>query len=137
MPVSSPRSSGWRATAWIIEPKMFPIPMPAPTAPSPTPTPNAIALPRSATLPLVAARSVLTPASLVCGFDGAADVDGGEKGEDEGLDRDDDADLEDVDHDRDGDRDDRDDVAAEDENQAEHDEDEHVARKHVREEPDG
>ena len=35
--------------------------------------------------------------SLVFRFDGPADVDGGEQREDEGLDRDDDADLEDVD----------------------------------------
>src|SRR3954451_10939937 len=30
MPWSSPRSSGWRATDWIIEPKMLPMPMPPP-----------------------------------------------------------------------------------------------------------
>ena len=34
---------------------------------------------------------------LVLGFDGAADVDGGQECEDEGLDRDHDRDLEDVD----------------------------------------
>src|SRR3954451_705533 len=107
MPVSSPRSSGCLATAWIIEPKMLPMPMPAPTAPRPTPTPKAIALPRSATSPVVAARRTSTSCAslsfpLVLGLDGAADVDGGEQSEDERLDGDDDRDLEDVDDDRRG-----------------------------------
>src|SRR5919206_2835667 len=101
MPVSSPRSSGWRATAWIIEPKMLPMPIPAPTAPRPTPTPKAIAFPRSPTSPLSAARTVVKELLLVLGFDGSADVDGGEQCEDEGLDRHDDRDLEDVDGRRD------------------------------------
>src|SRR5512132_1833451 len=98
MPVSSPRSSGCLATAWIIEPKMLPMPIPAPTAPRPTPTPNAIALPRSPTSPVSAARTVVTlSSSLVLGLDGPADVDRGEQREDEGLDGHDDDDFEDVD----------------------------------------
>src|SRR5262245_49227190 len=136
MPVSSPRSSGWRATAWIIEPKMLPMPIPAPTAPRPTPTPNAIALPRSATSPFNTARTVVKLSLLVLGFDGAADIDGGQECEDEGLDRDHDRDLEDVDgrRHRNGDDDQR--VRLEDEDQADHDEDQHVAREHVGEESD-
>src|SRR6187551_1303544 len=136
MPCSSPRSSGWRATAWIIEPKMLPMPIPAPTAPRPTPTPKAIAFPMSATLPSSAARTVVKLSLLVLGFDGAADVDGGQEGKDEGLDRDHDRDLEDVDRRRDGHGDDDEGIGLEDEDQADHDEDEHVAREHVREESD-
>src|SRR5918997_2336452 len=98
MPVSSPRSSGCRATAWIIEPKMLPMPMPAPTAPRPTPTPKAIALPRSAMFPSSSASTSSTlPPWSVFRFDGSADVDGGEKREDEGLDRDHDHDFEQID----------------------------------------
>src|SRR5215210_2377182 len=50
MPVSSPRNSGCRATAWIIEPKMLPMPMPAPSEPRPMPSASAIALPASTLL---------------------------------------------------------------------------------------
>src|ERR1051325_3747110 len=59
MPCSSPRSSGWRATDWIIEPKMLPMPTPAPSDPSPMPSASAIALPAFVTSPDVAARRVL------------------------------------------------------------------------------
>src|SRR5213082_357473 len=136
MPCSSPRSSGWRATDWIMEPKMFPMPMPAPSEPSPMPSARPIAFPALVTSPDVAARSVCTsPPSLVLRLDRRADVDGGQGGEDEGLDRDDDPDLEDVEDD--GDRDERDqDVALDDEDQAEEGEDQHVAGEHVREETD-
>src|SRR5215467_303772 len=97
MPWSSLRSSGWRATDWIIEPKMIPIPTPAPAAPRPTPSARPIALPAFVTSPLVAARSVsMRVFLLVGGLDRRADVDGGQGGEDEGLDRDDDHDLEQV-----------------------------------------
>jgi uncharacterized RmlC-like cupin family protein len=74
---------------------------------------------------------------LVLGFDGAADVDGGEQGEDEGLDRDDDRDLEDIDSRGHGYRDHGDGIGLEDEDQADHHEDEHVAREHVGEESHG
>src|SRR6188508_373978 len=99
MPVSSPRSSGCRATDWIIEPKMLPIPTPAPSAPSPMPSASAIAFPAS-TLPAASAASrnvvIGCGSSLVFGLDRRADVDGGESGEDERLDRDDDDHLEEV-----------------------------------------
>src|SRR6186997_3690617 len=97
MPCSSPRSSGWRATDWIIEPKMLPMPIPAPSAPRPTPRARPIALPAFVTSPDVAARIVASTApSLVLWLDRRADVDGGQGGEDERLDADDDADFEDV-----------------------------------------
>src|SRR5512146_1705570 len=116
MPCSSPRSSGWRATDWIIEPKMFPMPTPAPSAPRPTPRARPIALPAFVTSPDVAARSVFTTPSFnrfaveagkallvgiasdasVLRLDRRADVDGGQGSEDERLDPDDDHDLEHV-----------------------------------------
>src|SRR6186997_1211086 len=103
MPCSSPRSSGWRATAWIIEPKMLPMPMPAPSEPRPIPRASAIALPASTLLAASAARRLKdmlgTPPCWglsVLGLDGRADVDGRECGEDESLNRDDDHDLEEI-----------------------------------------
>src|SRR5207248_10063788 len=97
MPCSSPRSSGWRATDWIMEPKMFPMPIPAPSEPRPMPSASPIAFPALVTSPDVAARSVCTsPPSLVLRLDRRADVDGGQGGEEERLDRDDDPDLEEV-----------------------------------------
>src|SRR5262245_43662485 len=135
MPCSSPRSSGCLATDWIIEPKMLPMPTPAPSAPRPTPRARPIALPAFVTSPDVAARSVCTTPSLVLRLDRRADVDGGQGGEDEGLDADDDDDLEDVeerrgdDHRQQGQR-------LEDEDQAQEREDQDVAREHVREESD-
>src|SRR5437879_2169843 len=106
IPCSSPRSSGWRATDWIIEAKIVPMPMPAPTAPRPTPSPKAIAWP-SFTWGAAAPRSdtkVLNMAwaSLVVWLDRRADVDGGECGEDERLDRDDDDHFEQVEEGRNG-----------------------------------
>src|SRR3954453_812194 len=102
MPVSSPRSSGWRATDWIIEEKMRPMPTPAPAAPRPTPSARPIAFPAFVTSPLVAARTVpSTVASLVLRLDRRADVDGGQGGEDERLDADDDDHLEEVENGRD------------------------------------
>src|ERR1700759_5054492 len=98
MPCSSLRSSGWRATDWIIEPKMIPMPTPAPAAPSPTPSARPIALPALVMLPDVAARMypiILVP-SLVLRLDRRADVDGGQGGEDERLDPDHDDHLEKV-----------------------------------------
>src|SRR5919204_2286748 len=95
MPCSSPRSSGWRATAWIIEPKMLPIPTPAPSEPRPMPSARAIALPAS-TLAAAARSPIMGRSLLVFWLDGRADVDGGQGGEDEGLDGDDDDHLEQV-----------------------------------------
>src|SRR3972149_12050924 len=71
------------------------------------------------------------------GLDRTADVDGGEKGEDEGLDRDHDPDLEDVDDDAERDGDDCEGGGLEDDDQPEHDQDQHVAGEHVGEEPAG
>src|SRR5262249_27697393 len=136
MPWSSLRSSGWRATDWIIEPKMMPMPTPAPAAPSPTPRARPIALPALVTLPDVAARMVsISVSSLVLRLDRRADVDGGQGGEDERLDSDDDDHLEEVEDRR---RDDHEDQGQrlEDEDQAQEREDQDVARQHVREEPD-
>src|SRR5215212_4973430 len=138
MPCSSPRSSGWRATDWIIEPKMLPMPMPAPRAPRPTPSARPIALPAFVTSPDVAAMMVPSIGlflSLVLRLDRRADVDGGQGSKDERLDPDHDHDLEDVEEDR---RDDHRDQGErlEDEDQAEEREDQDVAREHVREEPD-
>src|SRR5207253_3276114 len=136
MPWSSPRSSGWRATDWIIEAKMLPMPTPAPSAPRPTPSASPIALPALVTSPEVAARSVDIGFLLVLGLDRRADVDGGQGGKDKRLDRDDDHDLEQVEGRRDGHGHHREDDGLEDEHQADEGEDQDVACKHVREEPD-
>src|SRR5947207_14718969 len=88
MPWSSPRSSGWRATDWIIEPKMLPMPTPAPSAPRPTPRARPIALPAFVTSPDVAARSVCTVVPpLVLRLDRRADGGGGQGGGQERMDR--------------------------------------------------
>src|SRR3954468_19202717 len=137
IPWSSPRSSGWRATDWIMEPKMFPMPTPAPSAPRPMPRARAIALPASVTSPVVAATRVPTNvSSLVFWLDRRADVDGGKGGEDERLNRDHDDDLEEVEHRRVGHRDDGEGHVLEHEDQSDERQDQHVAREHVREEPD-
>src|SRR5215210_3039626 len=139
MPVSSPRNSGCRATAWIIEPKIFPMPTPAPRAPSPMPSASAIALPAS-TPSSAAAKTIaakLIPSSLVLRLDGRADVDGCQGGEDVGLDSDDDQDLEEVERPRERDCDDREEHVLEHEDQPDEREDQHVAGEHVRVEPDG
>src|ERR671930_317146 len=103
--VISSRISGWRVTDSMTLPKMIPVPTPAPTAPRPPPTPSAIALPASEPS-LAAAKSVVTkdsrftfvaPLWLVTLGDGAADVDRGQGGEDERLQRRHEADLEHVD----------------------------------------
>src|SRR5215208_934565 len=137
IPWSSPRSSGCRATDWIIEAKTVPMPMPAPSDPSPMPSARPSALPASTTFPSVCASSETTTcSSLVLGLDGRADVDGGEGGEDEGLDGDDDDDLEEVEgrggRDRQHGRE-----AGDDEDQADHEQDQHVASQHVGVEADG
>src|SRR5438477_76644 len=92
IPWSSPRSSGWRATDWIIDPKTVPMPMPAPSEPSPMPSPKPSAF--AALSVSVAARTRCTNSSLVLGLDGRADIDGGQDREDERLDRHYDDDLE-------------------------------------------
>src|SRR3954469_19889097 len=138
MPCSSPRSSGWRATDWIIEPKMLPMPTPAPRAPRPTPSARPIAFPAFVTSPVVAARSAysMVGSLLVLRLDRRADVDGGQGSEDEGLDSDDDSDLEDVERAREENhRKQRE--RLENEHQADEREDQYVAREHVREESDG
>src|SRR4051794_30509760 len=135
IPVSSPRSSGWRATDWIIEPKMFPMPTPAPSAPRPTPRASPIAFPAFVTSPDVAASKVFTCSSLVLGLDGRADVDGGQGGKDERLDAHDDHDLENVEEAR-RDQDEEQRPGLEDEDEPQEGQDQDVAREHVGEEPD-
>src|ERR1700760_4542546 len=137
MPCSSPRSSGWRATDWIIEPKMLPIPTPAPRAPRPTPSARPIALPAFVTSPVVAARMVLISCLLlVLRLDGRADVDGGQGSKDERLDPDHDDHLEEVEEDPDRDDDHCEHDALQDEDQADEREDQDVACQHVGEETD-
>src|SRR6266536_1135823 len=137
MPWSSPRSSGCRATDWIIEAKMLPMPTPAPSAPSPTPSARPIAFPAFVTSPEVAASTVaITKNLLVLRLDRRADVDGGQGGEDERLDRDDDHDFEDVEDERGGQAQRAVRPAVDDEDQADHGQDQDVAREHVRVEPD-
>src|SRR3954465_12682633 len=137
MPCSSPRSSGWRATDWIIEPKMLPMPIPAPRGPRPTPSARPTALPAFVTSPSTAAMrdETMCVFLLVLRLDRRADVDGGQGSEDEGLDPDDDHDLEGVEEDRGDDHGDQGD-RLEDEDQAQERQDQDVAREHVREEPD-
>src|SRR5438132_8418961 len=137
MPCSSPRSSGCRATDWIIELKMLPIPTPAPSAPRPTPSARPIALPAFVTSPEVAARSAcIASFLLVFRLDGRANVDGGQGSEDEGLNRDDDRDFEDIEDGRDRHDDNGEHERLENEHQADERENQNVAREHVREEPD-
>src|SRR6266516_2466742 len=114
---------------------MFPMPTPAPSAPRPTPSARPIAFPAFVTSPVVAARIVaITCSSLVLRLDGRADVDGGQDGEDEGLDADDDNDLEEIERRRDRDHDNGQHPRLEDEHQADESENEDVACEHVREE---
>src|SRR5919204_3396267 len=123
IPCSSPRSSGCRATDWIMDAKMLPMPIPAPTAPSPTPRPKAIAWPSFICGAVAASRvrMVLTGSpSLVVWLDRRADVDGGQGSEDERLDRDDDDDLEQVEERRDGHRDRGESDRSEHKHQADH-----------------
>src|SRR5207248_10721148 len=137
MPCSSPRSSGCRATAWIIEPKMLPMPTPAPSAPSPMPSASATAFPAFVASPVTAAmRNECMQLLLVFGLDRRADVDGGQGGEDERLDRDDDHDFEEIERRRHRHGDDRENDGLQDEHQADEGQDEDVAREHVREQAD-
>src|SRR6478735_840387 len=135
MPCSSPRSSGWRATAWIIEPKMLPMPMPAPSEPRPMPSASAMALPASATLPSTAPTmeraDMWGRSSLVLRLDGRADVDGRQGSEDVGLDRHDDHDLEQIKRNRGRHGHDGDDEIPEHEDEPDERQDQHVAGEHV------
>src|SRR4051795_3497453 len=99
--VISSRISGWRVTDSMTLPKMKPTPMPGPIVPSPAPMPSAIALPAlrpyasgSAAWAIWVMTDRSTVAPLVLFGDGAAEVDRGQGGEDEGLQGGDEADLE-------------------------------------------
>src|ERR1043166_9492562 len=108
IPCSSPRSSGWRATDWIIDANTVPMPMPAPSEPRPIPRPKPRAFAALTTSPDVAAsKYASTSPPLVRRLDRRADVDGGQGGEDERLDGDHDDDLEDVERDPDREREER------------------------------
>src|SRR5215470_19542469 len=124
---------------------MKPMPGPAPAAPRPMPSASAIALPAWTTGVSFteAAMSAMNPSMrpvllfcLVLRLDGRADVDGGKGGEDERLDRDHDHDLEDVEDERGRQPEEPPRRRVDDENEADHREDEDVAREHVRVEPD-
>src|SRR6476469_6297383 len=123
-------------------PKMMPMPTPAPTAPRPPPTPRAIALPASApsstaakTMVRRVASTGWTPSDLVGLGDGAADVDGRERGEDERLQRCDQADLEQEQRDAERQREHAEHLEAEQHRQpAGHEQDDQVAGEDVGEE---
>src|SRR5919204_2045042 len=115
IPCSSPRSSGCRATDWIIEAKTVPMPMPAPSEPRPMPTPKPSAC-AALIVDDVAASRWSTVSSLVGRLDRGADVDGGQSGEDECLDRDHDPDLEEIEDRRERNESDQD-VALDDEDE--------------------
>src|SRR5882724_204423 len=88
--VISSRISGWRVTDSMTLPKMKPTPTPGPTVPRPAPTPRAMARrPFAVASELPCARMETNPRSmgapLVLRGDGAAEVDRGQRGEDEGL----------------------------------------------------
>src|SRR5258705_13956408 len=85
------------------------MPAPAPAAPRPPPMPSATALPAfepasvAWAIWVMTARSTVTP-WLVLRGDGAAEVDRGERGEDEGLQRRDKPHFEEVEQDAGGER---------------------------------
>src|SRR5947209_16703966 len=86
MLVISSRISGWRVTDSMTLPKMIPMPTPAPTAPSPPPIP----IPRPALTPAAIWKMGKNTFELLCGSvvrDGATEIDRGEGGEDERLQR--------------------------------------------------
>src|ERR1700761_3607871 len=100
MLVISSRISGWRVTDSMTLPKMMPMPTPAPTAPRPPPIPIPRPLPTAAK---GRRNEVSTSDQLLDGLVmryRATDVDGGKGGEDEGLQRGDQAELEQVQDDR-------------------------------------
>src|SRR6266576_3975787 len=103
--VISSRISGWRVTDSMTLPKMKPTPMPGPMVPRPAPMPSAIALPAlrpyswgsAAWAICVMTDRSTSVAPLVLRGDGAAEVDRGQGGEDEGLQGGDQAHLEEED----------------------------------------
>src|SRR4051794_40981018 len=121
MLVISSRISGWRVTDSITLPKMYPTPIPGPMVPRPAPTPSAIAFPASVpyafgsaacatdTIEVRDPRSTGPPSFVVCRSKSrssvrlrhrAADVDGGQRREDERLQGCDQDDLEQEEEDR-------------------------------------
>src|SRR6476661_10560174 len=140
--VISSRISGWRVTDSITLPKMKPTPMPGPIVPRPAPTPSAMAWRPFCTLGWVAAvmtgsSTSMVGSSLSVGFgDGLAEVDGGEGGEDERLQRGDQHHLEQEEDDGQRQRHDADGGEAEqDDESAAHEQDEQVPGQDVREQP--
>src|SRR3954471_19185552 len=147
--VISSRISGWRVTDSMTLPKMKPTPMPGPIVPRPAPMPRAMALPAlrpyswgSAAWAMWVISERSTTCSLMLFGDGAAEVDRGEGGEDEGLERRDQADLEEEEghrHDARHDAEDHgqpDGHVQEDDEAAAHEQDEQVTGQDVREESD-
>src|SRR4051812_19023401 len=145
MPVISSRISGWRVTDSMTFPKMIPMPTPAPTAPRPPPTPSAIALPASAPSSTAAKTNERSVAStgavsfdLVVLGDGAAEVDGSERGEDERLQGRHEPHLEEEDRDPRGDDDHAERLDPEQHGEAAgHEQDDQVAGEDVGEETNG
>src|SRR3954464_10203678 len=131
-------------------PKMKPTPMPGPMVPRPAPMPRAIALPAlrpyswgSAAWAICVMTDRSTAiAPLVLGGHGAAEVDRGQGGEDEGLQRGDQADLEEEEGDGHDAGDESEDDRAHDgqveqhDQPAAHEQDEQVAGQDVGEESD-
>src|SRR3954466_226428 len=126
-------------------PKMYPTPTPGPMVPSPAPTPSAMALrpllgsaawAKSPTTSLRTSTGVSFQ-SLVVRLDGAPEVDGSKRGEDEGLKRRDQDDLEGVERDRCRQGDEAEGRDAEQDGQAAgHEQDEQVAGEDVGEQSD-
>src|SRR4051812_48754828 len=143
--VISSRISGWRVTDSITLPKMYPTPMPGPIVPRPAPTPRAIAFRPSVGSAACAnvvrtARSIDPPWGFPSMPSGGclAEVDGRERGEDEGLQRRDQADFEDEESDRNRERDHAERGDPEQNRQpAAHEQDQQVAGEDVREQSHG
>src|SRR3954447_19526687 len=148
--VISSRISGWRVTDSMTLPKMKPTPMPGPMVPRPAPMPSAMALPAlrpyscgsAAWAICVMTDRSTANAPLVLLGDGAAEIDRGQSGEDEGLQGGDQADLEQEEGDGHRAGDEAQDDRAEDrqvqqhDEAAAHEEDEQVAGEDVGEESD-
>src|SRR3954447_8433139 len=120
------------------------MPTPAPAAPGRPPMPSATALPAFEPASLAWARVVMTARSTVTPWlvpflgDGAAQVDRGEGGEDEGLQRGHEADFEEEERDAGRNRDPAEGCDPEqDRERAGHEEDDEVARQDVGEETHG
>src|SRR6476469_3819962 len=126
-------------------PKMMPMPTPAPTAPRPPPTPRAIALPAAEpasdcpkTVRTGRSRSSTEWLLLVMLGDRAAEIDGRERGEDERLQRRDQADLENEESDRERQRDPPERLDPQQHREAAgHEQDDQVAGEDVGEKTDG